>query len=507
MSKPSSKVTQDQVNAAAWKACDTFRGAVDPTQYKDYILVMLFLKYISDTHKAHRAELMARYGDDTVRLVRALERERFQLPSGSSFDELHKARGEADIGERINKALEAIEEKNRSKLEGVFRNIDFNSETLGRPTERNRRLKALLEDFAKDELDLSPGRVDVDVIGECYIYLISQFASDAGKKAGEFYTPKSLAQLLAKLAAAQKGQTIFDPSCGSGSLLLEVSKEVGSLDFALFGQEVNGATWALARMNMFLHGQDSAVIKWCNTLTGPELVESGRLMQFDRIVANPPFSLDKWGAEDAENDRFNRFRRGVPPKGNADYAFVSHIVESLKPGAGKAAVIIPHGVLFRGGAEGRIRQKLLEENVIDTVIGMPAGMFSSVGIPVAIIIIDRSREPGGANAKRKDVLFIDASRDYLENKKQVTLSDAQEKKIVETYVSRKTIGKYSHAATFEEIKENDFNLNIPRYVDTFEAEAVVDIAKVQQEILDLEKKQAELRVKMNQYLKELGLLG
>jgi type I restriction enzyme M protein len=287
--------------------------------------------------------------------------------------------------------------------------------------------------------------------------------------------------------------------------LLEVSKEVGSLDFALFGQEVNGATWALARMNMFLHGQDSAVIKWCNTLTGPELVESGRLMQFDRIVANPPFSLDKWGAEDAENDRFNRFRRGVPPKGNADYAFVSHIVESLKPGSGKAAVIIPHGVLFRGGAEGRIRQKLLEENVIDTVIGMPAGMFSSVGIPVAIIIIDRSREPGGANAKRKDVLFIDASRDYLENKKQVTLSDAQEKKIVETYVSRKTIEKYSHAATFDEIKENEFNLNIPRYVDTFEAEAVVDIAKVQQEILDLEKKQAELRVKMNQYLKELGL--
>ena len=504
MSK-SSKVSQEQINAAAWKACDTFRGAVDPTQYKDYILVMLFLKYISDTHKAHRAELIEKYGDDKVRLTRALERERFQLPNGASFDELHKARGESDIGERINKALEAIEDKNRSKLEGVFRNIDFNSETLGRPAERNRRLKALLEDFAKDELDLSPGRVDVDVIGECYIYLISQFASDAGKKAGEFYTPAVMSRLLAKLAAPKKGMTIFDPACGSGSLLLEAAKQADEKDFALFGQEVNGSTWALVRMNMFLHGQDSAVIKWCNTLTAPELVENGRLMQFDRIVANPPFSLDKWGFEEAENDRFNRFHRGVPPKSVADYAFVSHIVESLKPGSGKAAIIVPHGVLFRGAAEGRIREKLIKENLIDAVIGLPAGMFSSTGIPVAILVIDRSREQGGANAKRTEVLFIDASRDYLENKKQVTLSDAQEKRITDVYVSREAIEKYSHAATFDEIKENDFNLNIPRYVDTFEAEAVVDIAKVQQEILELEKKQAELRLKMNQYLKELGL--
>lgn len=505
MSKSSSKVTQDQINAAAWKACDTFRGAVDPTQYKDYILVMLFLKYISDTHKAHRAEIVEKYGDDKERLMRALQRERFQLPKGASFDELYKARGEDNIGDLINIALVSIEDRNRAKLEGVFGNIDFNSDKLGSAKEKNRRLKTLLEDFAKDELDLSPGRVDVDVIGECYIYLISQFASDAGKKAGEFYTPKSLATLLAKLAAPQKGNTIFDPSCGSGSLLLEVAKEIKSPDFALFGQEVNGATWALARMNMFLHGQDSAVIKWCNTLTAPALEEKGRLMQFDRVVANPPFSLDKWGSELLENDRFNRFQRGMPPKSNADYAFIQHIVESLKPGSGKAAIIIPHGVLFRGAAEGRIRQKLLEENLIDTVIGMPAGMFSSVGIPVAILVIDRSREQGGANAKRRDVLFIDASRDYLENKKQVTLSEAQEKKIIDTYVSREAIEKYSHAASFDEIKENDFNLNIPRYVDTFETEAVVDIAKVQQEILDLEKKQAHLRVKMNQYLKELGL--
>ena len=511
MSKSFTKVSQDSINAAAWKACDTFRGAVDPTQYKDYILVMLFLKYISDTCEARTVELREKYSGDNVRLTRALERERFQLPAGASFDELHKARDESDIGERINKALEAIEEKNRSKLEGVFRNIDFNSETLGKKSERNRRLKALLEDFAKDELNLSPGRVTEDVIGECYIYLISQFASDAGKKAGEFYTPAVMSRLLAKLAAPQKGHTIFDPTCGSGSLLLEAAKVIkeqntGSSDFALFGQEVNGATWALARMNMFLHGQDSSVIEWCNTLTDPQLLDAkGGLQQFDRVVANPPFSLDKWGFEEADSDKFGRYARGIPPKSAADYAFVSHIVASLKPCSGKAAIIVPHGVLFRGAAEGRIRQKLLEENLIDAVIGLPAGMFSSTGIPVAILVIDRSREQGGVNAKRKDVLFIDASRDYLENKKQVTLSDAQEKRITDVYVSREAIEKYSHAATFEEIKENEFNLNIPRYVDTFEAEAVVDIAKVQQEILDLEKKQAELRVKMNKYLKELGL--
>ena len=511
MSKSSSKVSQDSINAAAWKACDTFRGAVDPTQYKDYILVMLFLKYISDTCKARTEELREKYSGDSLRYSRALERERFQLPTGASFDELHKARDESDIGELINKALEAIEEKNRSKLEGVFRNIDFNSETLGKKSERNRRLKALLEDFAKDELDLSQGRVNEDVIGECYIYLISQFASDAGKKAGEFYTPAVMSRLLAKLAAPQKGHTIFDPTCGSGSLLLEAAKVIkeqnaGSSDFALFGQEVNGATWALARMNMFLHGQDSSVIEWCNTLTDPQLKDAkGGLQQFDRVVANPPFSLDKWGFEDADGDKFGRYTRGIPPKSAADYAFVSHIVATLKPGSGKAAIIVPHGVLFRSAAEGRIRQKLLEENLIDAVIGLPAGMFSSTGIPVAILVIDRSREQGGANAKRKDVLFIDASRDYLENKKQVTLSDAQEKRITDVYVSREAVEKYSHTASFDEIKENDFNLNIPRYVDTFEAEAVVDIAKVQEEIVDLEKKQAELRLKMNQYLKELGL--
>jgi len=465
MSNPTSKVSQDSINAAAWKACDTFRGAIDPTQYKDYILVMLFLKYISDTHKAHRDELIAKYRDDSVRLARALERERFQLPAGASFDELHKARNESNIGELINQALEAIEEKNRSKLEGVFRNIDFNSETLGKPSERNRRLKALLEDFAKDELDLSPGRVNEDVIGECYIYLISQFASDAGKKAGEFYTPAVMSRLLAKLAAPQKGHTIFDPTCGSGSLLLEAAKVIkeqnaGSSDFALFGQEVNGATWALARMNMFLHGQDSSVIKWCNTLTGPELLDAkGGLQQFDRVVANPPFSLDKWGFEEAEGDKFGRYTRGTPPESRGDYAFISHIVATLKPGSGKAAIILPHGVLFRGGAEERIRKKLLQDGHIDTVIGLPANLFYSTGIPVCILVLKKCKKPD-------DVLFINAAEHFVKGKRQNQLTDEHIARIIETYKNRTEEPRYSKRVDMAEIEKNDFNLNISRYIST-----------------------------------------
>ncbi len=500
------QIQMDQIKRAAWAACDTFRGAVDAGQYKDYILVMLFLKYISDTNRAHRKQLEEKFAKDPVRLARELQRERFQIPAGASFYDLYAQRGADNVGELINTALEAIEAANRAKLGGVFRNIDFNSESnLGRKTDRNRRLKAVLEDFGKPELDLDPSRVSEDIIGECYIYLISQFASDAGKKAGEFYTPSSMSTLLAKLAAPQPGDKIFDPSCGSGSLLLKAASEVGSPNFALYGQEVNGATWALARMNMFLHAQDSSVIKWCDTLNSPELTENGRLMQFDRVVANPPFSLDKWGHEGAAGDPFARYSRGIPPKSAADYAFVTHVVESLKPGKGVGAMIVPHGVLFRGAAEGKIRKALLEENLIDAVIGLPEGMFSSTGIPVAIIVVDRSREQGGANANRKGVLFIDASREFLEGKTQNVLSTKNIEKILEVFGNRREVEKYAHVATFDEIKENDFNLNIPRYVDTFEPEAAVDIVKVQQEILNLEKKQVELRVKMNQYLKELGL--
>ena len=500
------QLTQSQVNQAAWAACDTFRGAVDPAQYKDYILVMLFLKYISDHWNDHVANYRRQYGNDDVRMRRRLERERFILPEGCSFYDLHAQRNEANIGELINIALEKIEDKNRAKLEGVFRNIDFNSESnLGRVKDRNRRLKNVLEDFAKPPLDLRPSRVSEDIIGECYIYLISRFASDAGKKAGEFYTPAAVSRLLARLAGPSPGNTICDPACGSGSLLIRAAEEVGSDNYALYGQEVNGATWALARMNMFLHSKDAARIEWCDTLNSPALIEGDRLMKFDVVVANPPFSLDKWGAENAENDKHKRFWRGIPPKSKGDYAFISHMIEIARPRSGRVAVIVPHGVLFRGGSEGKIRKTLIEENLLDAVVGLPANLFTTTGIPVAILVFDRSREQGGANEDRKDILFIDASKEFTAGKTQNIMTDDHIQRVIETYRTRAEIEKYSHLASPAEIQENEYNLNIPRYVDTFEPEEEIDVAALHKEINRLEDELTDVRGRMAAYLKELGV--
>ncbi len=499
-------LTQQQINQTAWAACDTFRGVVDAGQYKDYILVMLFLRYISDLWNDHLETYRARYGDDEARIRRRLERERFILPEGASFYGLYEQRNEANIGELINIALEKIEDANRAKLEGVFRNIDFNSEAhLGRVKDRNRRLKNLLDDFAKPSLDLRPSRVTEDIIGECYIYLISRFASDAGKKAGEFYTPAAVSRLLAGLAAPQPGDTICDPACGSGSLLIRAAEQVGSDNFALYGQEVNGATWALARMNMFLHAKDAARIEWCDTLNSPALIEGDHLMRFDIVVANPPFSLDKWGAEDAPKDQYGRFWRGVPPKSKGDYGFITHMIEVAKRQSGRVAVIVPHGVLFRGGAEGRIRQALIKENLLDAVVGLPANLFTTTGIPVAVLVFDRSREEGGQNAARKDVLFIDASKEFIPGKTQNIMDEAHIAKVVETFRTRTAIEKYSYRAGPEEIAENDFNLNIPRYVDTFEPEEEIDVGALQKEIDQIETELVEVRGRMRSYLKELGV--
>lgn len=517
-------LTQQEVNATAWAACDTFRGVIDPAQYKDYILVALFLKYISDLWADHYADYKKQYGDDEERIRRKLERERFVLPivelrekeGGpvtetfvADFCSLYERRNESNLGELINIVLEHIEEANKAKLEGVFRNIDFNSETnLGKARDRNRRLKNLLEDFNK--LDLHPSRVSEDVIGNTYIYLIERFASDAGKKAGEFYTPKQVSLLLARLARPKPGDRICDPACGSGGLLIEAANVVegtGSKNYALFGQEANGATWALARMNMFLHGKDGARIEWGDTLNSPALVENDRLMKFDVVVANPPFSLDKWGAEHADTDKFNRFWRGVPPKSKGDYAFISHMIEAALPQEGRVAVVVPHGVLFRGGAEGRIRRKLIEENLLDGVVGLPANLFPTTSIPVAILVFDRAREKGGEREDVRDVLFIDASREFVPGRTRNLLSEKQFERILEAFESRRNSEKYAYLATRKEVAENEFNLNIPRYVDTFEAEKEIDLAAVQQEIDRLEYELADVRRRMKVHLQELGVIG
>lgn len=484
--------------------------------------MMLFLKYISDVWQAHYDEYKSKYGDDEVRILRKLERERFVMPMVSiqdntgaeterfpaSYYSLYERRGAANIGSLINETLFTIENYNKVKLHnedgGVFRNIDFNSESnLGKTKDRNRRLKHLLEDFNKPQLDMNPNRVSEDVIGNTYIYLIERFASDAGKKAGEFYTPHSVSRLVAKLAGPKISDRICDPACGSAGLLIEAAREVGGSDFALYGMEVNGSTWALAKMNMFIHSFDSANIRWCNTLTSPALVENDQLMKFDIVVANPPFSLDKWGADEAQTDRYNRFWRGIPPKGRGDWAFISHMVEVAKEKQGRVVVVVPHGVLFRGAAEGRIREKMIEENLLDAVIGLPTNLFPSTSIPVAILVFDRSREKGGKNSEANDVLFIDASNDFMASKNQNTLSDEHINRIINAYHARVEVERFASVSNLSEIRDNEFNLNIPRYVDTYEEEEDIDVEAVQRDIDGLEKELGEVRKKMEGILRDI----
>lgn len=504
------KLTQKEINQIVWKACDTFRGTIDATQYKDYILTTLFLKYLTDVWKDKRAAYLDKYAGDEIRVERALRNERFQVPAEATFDYLFEQRNEPNLGELINIALEKLEDANRAKLERVFRNIDFNSEAnLGQTKDRNRRLKNLLVDFST--LNLQPSHLEGnDIIGDAYEYLIAQFASDAGKKAGEFYTPGEVSALLAKLVHPQPGNRICDPACGSGSLLIKVAQEVGNNNFSLYGQENNGSTWALARMNMFLHEMDNADIEWGDTLNNPRLLEGDQLMKFHIVVANPPFSLDKWGAEQALADQYNRYHRGVPPKSKGDYAFITHMIETTYADQGRVGVIVPHGVLFRGSSEGKIREQLIRENLLEAVIGLPANLFFGTGIPAAILLFNRGK---GAN---QDVLFIDASREYQEGKNQNRLRPEDMEHIVSTYrafqQAAPLVGdtgavvedKYAYRATFKELADNDFNLNIPRYVDTFEEEAPVDMAATQAEISRLKTELADVERQMEAYLKELG---
>jgi type I restriction enzyme M protein len=521
-------ITKKKIFNAVWSACDTFRGSIDPSTYKDYVLTMLFIKYLSDVHDDKMEGYLKKYGGDMERAKRSMQHERFVVPEHSHFKYLYEQRNAPNIGELIDVALEDLVDANRSKLysedgAGIFQNINFNSPVLGEVKDKNTRLRNLLLDFNKPDLDLRPSHVGgADIIGDAYMFLIEHFASDAGKKAGEFFTPKEVSTLLAKLTKSAPGSRICDPTCGSAGLLIQAGQEVGSDNFALYGQEANGSTWALAVMNMFLHGFDKATIRWGDTIRNPKLKEGDALMKFDTVVANPPFSLDKWGKSeekdeeraagsfDPESDRYNRFHRGIPPKSKGDWAFISHMIETAYEGRGKVGVVVPHGVLFRSSSEGKIRQRTIEENILEAVIGLPANLFYGTGIPAAILIFNRGRAEEGMDP----VLFIDASQRYEAAKNQSRLRPQDITDIVKTYERFKAgelqpgivEDKYSYVATFEELKENDFNLNIPRYVDTFEEEAEVDIAKVQHQIGELELELAKVQGEMAKYLEELGIV-
>ncbi|MCR8927506.1 type I restriction-modification system subunit M [Priestia megaterium] len=506
------KVTQKQINSVLWQAADTFRGKIDSSTYKDYILTMLFMKYLSDTHKENVEEYTKRYAGDEQRIKRALARERFVLDEFSTFDYLYSKKNDTEIGEIINKALERIENENTGKLRGVFRNIDFNSEsTLGKTKERNAILRSVLEDFNK--LNLKPSAVgNEDVIGDSYQYMIERFASDAGKKGGEFFTPSMVSELLARLVKPQENDRIYDPTCGSGSLLIKVANQVPSKKVAIYGQERNGQTHSLALMNMYLHGIDDAHIEWGDTLANPLHLEDDKLKKFQAIVANPPFSLDKWamgfaseGMNDskfkmeASLDRYRRFEWGVAPSSKGDYAFVQHMLNSLAED-GRMATILPHGVLFRGSSEEKIRKKILELNLLDAVIGLPEGLFFGTNIPACIMVFKKNRN-------KESVLFINASSDgnFERGKNQNKLRETDIERIVEVYEEYKTFDKYSYVATLDEIEENNYNLNIPRYVDAFEEEEQVNIEVVKENINNIKQELQEVEIKMNNFLKELGL--
>lgn len=506
------KITQTEINRIVWNACDSLRPVMGSGSYKDYILTLLFVKYLSDVWKEKANLLREKYPDNEEMVKRQLKRERFFLPDESSFEYLYNNRNESNVGELIDIALTKLEDENRSKLAMVFRSISFNSETAFGPTkQRNTILKNLLTDL--NAMDLQPSHLENnDVIGDSYEYLISNFAGEAGKKAGEFYTPSEVSTLLAKLVDPQSGDRICDPACGSGSLLIKVAKEVNSKNYALYGQENNGSTWALARMNMFLHEEDNATIEWGDTLNNPQLKEADALMKFDVVVANPPFSLDKWGAEEAAADTYNRYHRGVPPKSKGDYAFISHMIETTFEDKGKVGVIVPHGVLFRGSSEGKIRQQLIDENLLEAVIGLPANLFYGTGIPAAILLFNK------AKGENKNVLFIDASSLFDSGKNQNRLNENHIKTIVDEFQKFKDLApltsdegeiltdKFSYRATIKDIQDNEYNLNIPRYIDTFEEEAEVDIKVIHTEIIDLKKQLAETELQMDAYLKSLNLI-
>lgn len=505
------KYTQEEVNGILWRACDTFRGKIDSSIYKDYVLVMLFIKYVSDIYKEHKEELMKKYDNNLEIVNRQMKNERFVLDDISTFDYIYDRRNQPDIGETINKALAHIEEENKTKLRGVFKNIDFNSEAiLGSTKERNAMLKNLLEDFS--DLDLAPSRlIGEDVIGNAYEYMISNFASDAGKKGGEFFTPSEVSELLSRLVKPEENDRIYDPTCGSGSLLIKAFNKISSGKAQIYGQERNGQTHSLCRMNMFLHNIDDAKIAWGDTLANPLHLENDKLMKFQVVVANPPFSLDKWamGFAGEGDDRafkmvesldpYKRFSWGIPPASRGDYAFVLHMLHSLAEG-GRMAVVLPHGVLFRGASEGRIRKQIIDMNLLDAVIGLPANLFFGTGIPASILVFKQNRD-------KDEVLFIDASGDeyYEKDKNQNRLREEDIARIVVAYEKYADIEKFAYVATKKEIKENDYNLNIPRYVDTFEEEELVDMEEVAKNIEDIKAEIAEVEEQMKKYLAELGL--
>ncbi|MEV7342703.1 class I SAM-dependent DNA methyltransferase [Streptomyces sp. NPDC093544] len=437
--------------SSLWKSCDELRGGMDAGQYKDYILTLLFVKYVSDKAKADPDSLI-------------------DVPPGGSFDDMVAAKGDKEIGDRFNKIISRLAEAN--DLRNVIDLADFNDEEkLGKGKEIQDRLSKLVTIFS--DLDFRGSRAEGDdLLGDAYEYLMRHFATESGKSKGQFYTPAEVSRILAKVVGITKNtrqdQTVYDPTCGSGSLLLKVAAET-SRGITIYGQEKDNATWALSKMNMILHGNADAGIFKGDTITSPHFTNGNALETFDFAVANPPFSLKSWS--NGLELEYGRFEYGRPPEKNGDYAFLLHILKSLKS-TGKAAVILPHGVLFRGNAEADIRRRLLMQGFIKGIIGLPANLFYGTGIPACIIVLDKENAVG-----RTGVFMIDASKGFIKDGNKNRLRSQDIHKIVDVFTRQSTIDGYSRMVPLSEIYDprNDYSLNIPRYIDSSEPEDIQDL--------------------------------
>ncbi|MCB9660735.1 MAG: SAM-dependent DNA methyltransferase [Sandaracinaceae bacterium] len=494
------KLTREQLEGYLWAAADILRGSIDSSDYKSFIFGLLFLKRLSDRFDEECVEL-AKEGIDTE----DPDEHQFFVPPEARWSHIQKAT--TNIGEVLNIASARLEDANSKSLEGVLGGVDYNDQNkLGDTKQRDTTLHKLVQHFAQVDLKNS-SLSEPDMLGRAYEYLIEKFADDAGKKGGEFYTPSQVVRLLVELLEPAEGMRICDPTCGSGGMLVQSAHYIvdhggQAKNFSLFGQEKNLGTWAICKMNMLLHGFPDARIEKGDTLRDPKLLESGELMRFDRVIANPPFSLDSWGIEEAGHDPHGRFRFGLPPKGKGDLAFVQHMVATLNA-QGRAAVVMPHGVLFRGGAEGTIRQGMLEEDLVEAVIGLPSNLFYGTGIPAAVLLLNRDKP----KARKGKVLFVEASREYREGSAQNFLRPEDVAKVTATVKAYADVERYARVVPLEEIAKNDFNLNISRYVETAEAQEKIDVGDAVRQLRDAERARDEAKAVMDRFLEELGYGG
>lgn len=450
-------IKKSELYSSLWASCDELRGGMDASQYKDYVLTMLFVKYVSD-----------KYAGNPMSLI--------EVPKGASFEDMVALKGQPDIGDRINKEiLRPLFAANG--LEGSMELADFNDDDkLGEGKDKVDRLSKLIAIFENPALNFKNNRAeDDDILGDAYEFLMRHFATESGKSKGQFYTPSEVSRILAKVIGADKADkpsfTAYDPTCGSGSLLMKVAEEAPN-GLTIYGQEKDIATKGLAIMNMWLHGHPEAQIAGKNTIADPQFKENdGTLKRFDFVVANPPFSVKNWTSGiNPSDDIYNRFSGyGIPPEKNGDYAFLLHILASLKS-TGKGAVILPHGVLFRGNAEAEIRKNIIQRKWIKGIIGLPANLFYGTGIPACIIVVDKEH----AN-ERKGIFMIDASKGYIKDGNKNRLREQDLHKIVDVFNFQKEEAKFSRFVSFEEIEKNEYNLNIPRYIDTQEEEDIQDL--------------------------------